>query len=261
MGNLPKNHHGLVKRKEGYCALGNRMEVFDAELHAVYEALLELSVSNYPPTSVYICIDNSAAIFTLINNPDRNEAAYLASKIGQIITKFFNSINTVWLPSHCGIEGNEAADNLAKKGSDEEQNRCIHSYTSHCWLRRKAKSEFFKKWANAVDDIHITWKYPEEWSSWSFRYARSIFRVYCGRTEIDPKHGEEAAVCKCQSAEISSKHILGHCPLFDHARSRLSKPNELPPIFTNDLVLDKEWGAAVRKFLGETRWGFSKIFK
>jgi ribonuclease HI len=248
----------LRKTGEGHCALGNRMEVFDAELHAIYESLIALSISDNQSTPVYICVDNSAAIHTLMTNPNGNEAAYMVSKVAIELMKNSQSIYTIWLPSHCGIEGNETADALAKKGSQEENRKCPHAYTSLAWLKRKSKSQFIDKWREAMNDTHISWKYPEEWSNWSFRYARSIFQVYCGRTKVDPRHGEEAVMCKCQDAEISSKHILGQCQLFDRLRSRMTQRNELPTHISNNMVLEKEWGAAMRKFLEQTRLGFSE---
>jgi hypothetical protein len=44
--------------------------------------------------------------------------------------------------------------------------------------------------------------YPPEWQQWSYRMARAIFRVYSGRTDIDPRHEHEAVKCTCEEAEL-----------------------------------------------------------
>jgi hypothetical protein len=49
------------------------MEVYDAELHAVYKALHSLSLFDIQITQVFICIDNLLAIQTLANNKDKLE--------------------------------------------------------------------------------------------------------------------------------------------------------------------------------------------
>jgi hypothetical protein len=59
-------NHGLQHLQSQYCNLGISCEVFDAELHAVHEGLHLVSTSPANPnTTIYICIDNQAAIQTL----------------------------------------------------------------------------------------------------------------------------------------------------------------------------------------------------
>jgi hypothetical protein len=64
--------------------------------------------------------------------------------------------------------------------------------------------------------------------------------------------------CKCNTADISSKHIIESCPLFEHARSKIRLGHLTPPVFTNESVLDKEWGPSMLVFLKETGLGFKK---
>jgi hypothetical protein len=50
---------GLQHLQSHYCNLGTRCEVFDAELHAVYEGLRLIPTSpTTPNTTIYLCIDN-----------------------------------------------------------------------------------------------------------------------------------------------------------------------------------------------------------
>jgi len=54
--------------KEGSCHLCNRAEVYDAELHAVQEAINILFTITTPCSKVFVCIDNQAATNSLLFN-------------------------------------------------------------------------------------------------------------------------------------------------------------------------------------------------
>jgi hypothetical protein len=59
-------NHGLQHLQSHYSNLGTQCEVFDAELHAVHEGLCLVPTSPASSnTTIYICIDNQAAIQTL----------------------------------------------------------------------------------------------------------------------------------------------------------------------------------------------------
>jgi hypothetical protein len=60
---------------DGHCHLGNRAEVYDAELHAVQEAVTEVLIITAPRSSVFICIDYQAAADTLRLNESNHEYA------------------------------------------------------------------------------------------------------------------------------------------------------------------------------------------
>jgi ribonuclease HI len=62
------------------------------------------------------------------------------------LTKNGWTIKIVWIPSHRGIEGNEEADILAKRGAEQNQTPCSQAYTSYAWMNRMAKDKFITKW-------------------------------------------------------------------------------------------------------------------
>jgi hypothetical protein len=87
--------------------------------------------------------------------------------------------------------------------------------------------------------------------------ARTVFRVYCGRAEIDPRHENEAEKCDGSEADLCTDHI-GHCRLFDQLRYEAQKRCITPPTFTKELVLDKVGNKRIQEFLRKTRLGFTK---
>jgi ribonuclease HI len=252
-----KQDSGLLRIFEGYCYLGRSMEVYDAEIHAVKEALSTLrTISKLVPSQIYICIDNSAAISVLGDNPNRVQGATEACEVALALVNSGWAIQSVWAPSHIGIGGNEIADNLAKKGTYPNNNLCTASYTSKAWIERKAREIFLGRWRLNIGSENLSWKYPSEWEGWTYREARAYFRTYSGRTDIDPRHEHEATKCKCSTADLSSDHIIGYCPLFDQARSCIRGQDLTPPVFTKEMILDKNWGPGIRTFVKKTGLGF-----
>jgi ribonuclease HI len=140
------------------------MEVYDAEIHAVKEALSTLrTISKLVPSQIYICIDNSAAISVLGDNPNRVQGATEACEVVLALVNSGWAIQSVWAPSHIGIGGNEIADNLAKKGTYPNNNLCTASYTSKAWIERKAREIFLGRWRLNIGSENLSWKYPSEW--------------------------------------------------------------------------------------------------
>jgi hypothetical protein len=90
--------------------------IFDVELYCAYQALLYATSLNPPPPTIYLHLDNQAAIYT-IAHPSSSSSAQTVRKIVQAIT-FLKSNNTEvhigWTPGHIGIVGNELADKAAK---------------------------------------------------------------------------------------------------------------------------------------------------
>jgi hypothetical protein len=87
--------------------------------------------------------------------------------------------------------------------------------------------------------------------------ARAIFRVYSGKTDINPRHEYEAVECTCEEAELCTDHIIGHCRLFDKARDEARNKHLSPPRFTMGLALENIWGKRIRGFPRRTWLGFT----
>jgi hypothetical protein len=145
---------------------------------------------------------------------------------------------------------------LAKKWTYANNNLCTASYTLKAWIERKAREIFLGRWRLNIGCEILSWKYPSGWEGWTYREARAYFRTYSGRTDIDPWHEHEATKCKCSTADLSSDHIIGYCPLFDQARSCIRGQDLTPPVFTKEMILDKNWGPGIRTFVKKTGLGF-----
>ncbi|UYV80433.1 hypothetical protein LAZ67_19000179 [Cordylochernes scorpioides] len=148
-GCLIKTTNGIEKmnrRNPDFCS------VFRSELIAIYEALKSIRNTNYQ--DIWILTDSISAIQHLSHTGElrdkvsRNIIGYL-----QKLSKT-SKIHLQWIPSHVGIEGNEAADVLAKKGTKEP-------------LPQKNKLTFKEIETVAKTKINKNWRIPPKHSWYS----------------------------------------------------------------------------------------------
>jgi len=144
---------------EGRCHFGNRAEVFDAELHAIQEAVSTLLTTTLPRSTVFICIDNQASIDTLQFKRGNHE---YSRRVLEIIVKLQLRgwhITTMWCPSHCGIRGNEQADTLATLGASSTIPYQF-AVTTKTWLLTQVRLEFLARWKNELPLANPSLKFP-----------------------------------------------------------------------------------------------------
>jgi hypothetical protein len=194
--------------RDGFCCLGMKMEVYDAELHTVSKGLKAILSCNFKPGVLRICIDNSASVLAL------SESTSKAKITSTLISRGWD-IGLVWTPSHLEIDGNERANQLAEKGSAANTPECNDDYTSKAWLHRRAREHLISRWKTEIGMASATWKYPLEWENWSSRDSKAIFGIYCGRTEVDPRPNKDNKPCQCGIDLISSDHLISKCRLLE----------------------------------------------
>jgi len=150
----------LIQLSEGHCHLGERVVVFDAELHAVQEATSSLLTTISPDADVYICIDNRAAIDTLSFNKSNHE--YTRRALNNIANLHLLGwkIRTVLCPSHCDIPGNDRADTLAKQGASRNT-PCQYATTTKTWLLSQAWSQLVRRWKAKLPLLALSFKFPD----------------------------------------------------------------------------------------------------
>ena len=120
--------------------------------------------------------------------------------------------------SDCGICGNEAADRLAKKGSDKDQvdlpttykeaSTAIKALQNQQWQLRHPKH-------NRRDAYYLLSRSEQV----------LIFRLRTGHTRLNHHlytklHIGETDMCPCQTASMTVSHILQECPRFTNLRSQ-----------------------------------------
>ena len=223
MGGIPQGNPDPLDT--GFCSPGEKAEVFDAELHAILEGLL--NTRHLPPNHLTICVDNQAALTTLTGgNPDNWEFARLALSLMADLGTQGWTFAGLWTPSHCGIPGNDLADSLAKKGTQSQQ--CKHARATKSWLYAAIQKRQLEDWRSrgAPDPqfpLTPSTTFPEALKKLSPASSRALFQLQTATTPSDPHPSKLPETCVCGSP-LSSKHILMECQRFADARMDIFNP-------------------------------------
>ncbi|XP_071035169.1 uncharacterized protein [Parasteatoda tepidariorum] len=203
--------------------VGYNMSNFDAEISAISIALENLKNKINYFTKAVILVDSKAAIQAVAINHDSNTQTISDIRDNLIFLENANKIIMFqWIPSHVGINGNEKADQLAKKGTleplcnkpmppDSLKKQFSEKLKTNLKLNKAVKSTG-KPWANNAN-IQNSWKKfchsPRKKAVANFRLStgHGCLAEHLNRIGILPSS-------ECQSGTMNSDHFLV-CPLLD----------------------------------------------
>ncbi|GFT77616.1 uncharacterized protein LOC103524116 [Trichonephila clavipes] len=122
---------------------------FDGEVEAIHIALQQLAVRLPPIERALILSDSTSALQALSNYNENNRLR--VQNCRELLGKIKGKIVFQWVPSHCGLWGNERADFLAKKGTGIFQNfrRDLTLHSAKLEIKRIFR-ESFRLTANRV---------------------------------------------------------------------------------------------------------------
>ena len=123
-------------------------EVVDAEAHGALQGLAAARAIGRQKC-LFVCLDNTSVVDGLNGNPpESSQAVFL--RFQQIAALHEPGVIVKWIPGHKDIEGNEAADKLAKEGAMLETG--ITTAPTIAWVKRDLRNrnrKDFREWWNA----------------------------------------------------------------------------------------------------------------
>ena len=123
------------------------------------------------------------------------------------------SLKTVvqWIPSHCGIIGNEKADKLAKEGAKQDQEENAVSFT---------------EMKTIIKSLHNTPQQQDSYHQLSRPEQTIIFRLRTGHNRLNQHLYRVMKVipspmCPCGETEQNTEHFLQTCKLHLAQRQKI----------------------------------------
>ena len=173
-------------------------------------------------TSIAICTD-SLSLTQALQRDDWRDADDWIGEIKETAYRWGGQATVLWIPSHCGVTGNEIVDKLAEEGAKLQQEGIP---VTHATAKRRIKRVKWKvQHARAKETFGDRLKPKVEVEKLWARDVRSLFASL--RTGHSPKlkqykyliEAEDDPYCECQEAEETIKHVLCDCPRLARARA------------------------------------------
>ncbi|XP_075750746.1 uncharacterized protein LOC142817582 [Rhipicephalus microplus] len=208
-------------RDERKCRLPLPATSTTAELAALNLAADQL-VELLPSSAVIFC-DSRAALLTLARGENGSSIAQRLTRKFTVIVRSGCDVSFQWVPSHVGVRGNEAADELARDAHDRS------TPTTNFVRDYDVARLIIARHVRALDPDPRTAAgkpVPRLPSTGIGRRARAFLlrlRAGCGRTAqlLSKRRGSGSPSCVQCPAEETVEHILCLCPGYADIRRRL----------------------------------------
>ena len=199
-----------------FTATGRRCTNFRAEACALKEAATSLNQEKTErlSASTVFLTDCTSLLQSLQGTNSRNKILKdIRTQLALLSQK--TTLTLQWIPSHCGIGGNEEADKLAKKGSEQTQEEGSTSYAEQ---KQLLKTVFHNKWK---ERLHIE-RETDALATMTREQQVQMFRLrtgHCGLLahlyRIGRSHTDQ---CPCGTGVQDVDHLLQTCPTYKDLR-------------------------------------------
>jgi ribonuclease HI len=234
--------------------LTKHTNIFNAELNAILQSLKALySHDNFDEITIFS--DSKSSIQAISNY--RWDASPVITEIIQLIYNYREAgtnVTLYWIPSHCGIEGNCVADNLATSRTTALEGNILENELTSPEilniLKQKTFQTLLQQYKNCSSNLAITCREslgPLSWHQHSRRNVQtSLFRLRSGHNRLNyflakwDKDSSPFCPHGCLEHE-NSQHVLLQCHYYNEPRKNLLSilsSNNIPPTLPTLLGLN-----------------------
>ena len=191
---------------------GKNSTNFRAESEALLQATKILNQKENLPENTVFLTDCKSILQNVISKENDQITNKIKTEIESLQHK--TNISLQWIPSHCGIGGNENADKLSKEGSRLEQ---PNNPISYCEIKTIIKSNMNSKWKEThnlerEDNISQLGRGDQVLI---FRLRTGHCQLLSHMYKLKLSHTNE---CQCGTSIQTVEHILQDCPVFTQLR-------------------------------------------
>ena len=164
-----------------------------------------------------VILTDARSVVSALKSHKSSEANELRPALNTLVNAF-QKVVLQWVPSHCNIDGNEAADKLASEGGRLPQTDCQTSYEE---AKTATKLHYRQKWHTD----HKKFIANDSYHQLSRSDQVCILRLRTGHNRLGyhmfTKFGiGTTSMCPCGYADLTERHVLQGCALLSDLRNK-----------------------------------------
>eukprot|EP01064_Diplonema_japonicum_P038218 TRINITY_DN917_c0_g1_i11.p1 TRINITY_DN917_c0_g1~~TRINITY_DN917_c0_g1_i11.p1 ORF type:complete len:378 (+),score=94.09 TRINITY_DN917_c0_g1_i11:28-1161(+) len=204
----------------------NLCDSFQAEMNAINTALARLVKEDTQGAQINLLTDSMACLQKLKQGPAKQQEDMVVEAWHNIhaLTTRGNHLTCCFIPGHCGIEGNEKADQLASNGRDKEATQKISMGAAKNYIRKTGKQEILarlnkektcNKWAGRTEA-------PKKMEGLNRKEEVLINQLKTGHHDLLKVGYAEQRICvKCgPNTKRTLQHLFLDCPSSKASRDK-----------------------------------------